>query len=170
MNHFNEGNKLYTEKQFQKAIDSYKLSIASNSNVPCSYYNIGVCYIKLRDFDSAIKMIKKSLEFQKESKYYFNLAYCYAMKQESNKALIYFNLAWALDSSDLDCEKAIKLILFTIHQQFLLLYDLHQINCYQNNLLKYKMLYQHLSIFLRLLDKLDSMHEDHNYYHQMLLL
>ena len=110
MNHFNEGNKLYTEKQFQKAIDSYKLSIASNSNVPCSYYNIGVCYIKLRDFDSAIKMIKKSLEFQKESKYYFNLAYCYAMKQESNKALIYFNLAWALDSSDLDCEKAIKLI------------------------------------------------------------
>ena len=36
MNHFNEGNKLYTEKQFQKAIDSYKLSIASNSNVPCS--------------------------------------------------------------------------------------------------------------------------------------
>ena len=33
------------------------------------------------------------------------------MKQESNKALIYFNLAWALDSSDLDCEKAIKLIL-----------------------------------------------------------
>ena len=60
---------------------------------------------------SAIKMIKKSLEFQKESKYYFNLAYCYAMKQESNKALIYFNLAWALDSSDLDCEKAIKLIL-----------------------------------------------------------
>ena len=111
MNHFNEGNKFYTEKQFQKAINSYRLSIDSNVNVPCSYYNIGVCYIKLRDFDSAIKMIKKSLEFQKESKYYFNLAYCYAMKQESNKALIYFNLAWALDSSDLDCEKAIKLIL-----------------------------------------------------------
>ena len=34
MNHFNEGNKLYTEKQFQKAIDSYRLSIASN--VKCS--------------------------------------------------------------------------------------------------------------------------------------
>ena len=56
MNHFNEGNKFYTEKQFQKAINSYRLSIDSNVNVPCSYYNIGVCYIKLRDFDSAIKM------------------------------------------------------------------------------------------------------------------
>ncbi|MFR3173886.1 MAG: hypothetical protein ACLTNL_05100, partial [Clostridium sp.] len=55
MNHFNEGNKFYTEKQFQKAINSYRLSIDSNVNVPCSYYNIGVCYIKLRDFDSAIK-------------------------------------------------------------------------------------------------------------------
>lgn len=111
MNHFNEGNKFYTEKQFQKAIDSYKLSIESKENVSCSYYNIGVCYIKLKNFDSAIDMIKKSLLIQKESKYYFNLAYCYAMKQETNKALIYFNLAWALDGSDADCEKAIKLIL-----------------------------------------------------------
>lgn len=111
MNHFNEGNKFYTEKQFHKAINSYKLSIDSNENVPCSYYNIGVCYIKLKDFDCAIEMIKKSLSLQKESKYYFNLAYCYAMKQETNKALLYFNLAWSLDSSDSDCEKAIKLLL-----------------------------------------------------------
>ena len=33
MNHFNEGNKFYTEKQFQKAINSYRLSIDSNVNV-----------------------------------------------------------------------------------------------------------------------------------------
>ena len=77
MNHFNEGNKFYTEKQFQKAINSYRLSIDSNVNVPCSYYNIGVCYIKLRDFDSAIKMIKKSLEFQKESEKIIKELYMY---------------------------------------------------------------------------------------------
>ena len=111
MNYFNEGNKLYSEKEFKKAIECYKHSIDLNENIACSYYNIGVCYIKLKCFDNAITMLKKSLSFQKESKYYFNLAYCYAMKHETNKALIYFNIAWALDSSDVDCEKAIKLIL-----------------------------------------------------------
>ena len=33
------------------------------------------------------------------------------MKEEIKKALIYFNIAWSLDSSDTDCEKAINLIM-----------------------------------------------------------
>ena len=32
------------------------------------------------------------------------------MKENTNKALINFNLAWALNNEDTDCEKAIKLI------------------------------------------------------------
>ena len=110
MNFFNEGNKHYNLKDYEKAIDLYKNSIENNENTACSYYNCGVCYIKLKDFDKAIEMIKTALTMQQESKYYFNLAYCYAMKEESKKALIYFNMAWSLDSSDNDCEKAINLI------------------------------------------------------------
>ena len=111
MNFFNEGNKYYNMKDYEKAIDFYKISIENNDNTACSYYNSGVCLIKLKEFDKAIDMIKKALNLQQESKYYFNLAYCYAMKEEVKKALIYFNMAWSLDSSDSDCEKAIKLIL-----------------------------------------------------------
>ena len=33
------------------------------------------------------------------------------LKEEIKKALIYFNIAWSLDSSDTDCEKAINLIM-----------------------------------------------------------
>jgi hypothetical protein len=33
------------------------------------------------------------------------------MKEDTNKALIYFNRAWSLDSTDKDCEKAINLIM-----------------------------------------------------------
>ena len=34
-----------------------------------------------------------------------------ALIENTNKALIYFNRAWALDASDKDCEKAINLIM-----------------------------------------------------------
>lgn len=111
MNYFNEGNKYYNLKEYKKAIEYYTMAIENNESTTCSYYNCGVCYIKLKDFDSAITMIKEALAMQQESKYFFNLAYCYAMKEEIKKALIYFNIAWSLDSSDTDCEKAINLIM-----------------------------------------------------------
>lgn len=111
MSNFNEGNTFYNMKDYSKALIYYKKAIAMGDNEACSYYNCGVCFIKLKDFDNAIIMIKNALSLQKESKYFFNLAYCYAMKEDTNKALIYFNMAWSLDSSDLDCEKAINLIM-----------------------------------------------------------
>lgn len=111
MNYFNEANNLYNSKEYMKAIELYRKSIDTDENKACSYYNAGVCFIKLKDFNAAIDMIKSALSLQKESKYFFNLAYCYAMKEDTNKALIYFNRAWALDSSDKDCEKAINLII-----------------------------------------------------------
>ena len=36
------------------------------------------------------------------------------MTNNNSKALRYFNLAWALDNADIDCEKAISLILSKI--------------------------------------------------------
>lgn len=111
MDFFNEANKYYNIKLFDKALELYEKAIENNQNITCSYYNSGVCYIKLRNFDMAIDMIKKALELQKESKYFFNLAYCYSMKEDMKKALIYFNVAWSLDHSDSDCENAINLII-----------------------------------------------------------
>lgn len=111
MQNFNEGNDYYNNKEYEKAIESYKISIDNKENEACSYYNAGVCFIKLKRYDEAIVMLKKALKLQKESKYFFNLAYCYAIKGETNKSLVYFNLSWALDSTDLDCEKAINLII-----------------------------------------------------------
>ena len=55
-------------------------------------------------------MLKQAITIQRDSKYFFNLGYCYAMKEDSNRALINFNIAWALNNEDTDCEKAINLI------------------------------------------------------------
>ena len=111
MSYFNDGNKYYNNKDYSKALENYIESIDIGENESCAYYNAGVCYIKLKDFNSAIDMLKKALDIQKESKYYFNLAYCYAMLNENKKALLNFNLAWAINNNDEDCKKAMNLIL-----------------------------------------------------------
>lgn len=111
MNYFNEGNKFYNNKDYEKAIDYYMKSIVQNINTACSYYNIGVCFIKLKKYDEAIDMLKKAIFLQKESKYYFNLGYCYSMKNCLDKALCHFNLAWCIDPDDDECEKAVNLII-----------------------------------------------------------
>lgn len=110
MKYFNEGNKSYNDKDYERAIECYNKSAVNGENGACSYYNSGVCFIKLKNYNSAIIMLKRALDIQKESKYYFNLGYCYAMLEEKGKAIINFNLAWSLNNEDIDCEKAIKLI------------------------------------------------------------
>ena len=111
MRYFSEANKYYNSKEYKKAISYYRKSIADKENEACSYYNAGVCFIKLKDYNNAICMLKVAISYQRESKYYFNLAYCYAMLNENKKALLNFNLAWAINNNDEDCKKAMNLIL-----------------------------------------------------------
>ncbi|WP_327786704.1 tetratricopeptide repeat protein [Clostridium moniliforme] len=111
VNYFSEANRLYNTKEYEEAIKLYQKAVEYKENEACSYYNSGVCFIKLKNYDCAINMLKKAITFQMDSKYFFNLGYCYAMKQNNKKALIYFNISWALDNKDKDCEKAINLIL-----------------------------------------------------------
>lgn len=110
MNYFNEGNKSYNNKDYKKAIDCYKKAAESQENGACSYYNSGVCFIKLKEYNKAIIMLKKAIEIQRESKYFFNLGYSYAMLDEKGKAIINFNIAWSLNNDDEDCKRAINLI------------------------------------------------------------
>ncbi|WP_194190614.1 tetratricopeptide repeat protein [Clostridium chrysemydis] len=111
MNYFNEANNLYNSKEYEKAIDYYEKAISNKENEACSYYNSGVCFIKLKEYDKAISMLKLAIKIQSDSKYFFNLGYCYAMKNDSKKALVYFNIAWSLNNSDIDCKKAIDILL-----------------------------------------------------------
>lgn len=124
MNNSNEyANKLYKNKKYKEAIIFYKRNIKyllnknidyyyknNNTNLNQDYYNIGVCYIKLEDYDKALENFKLALNYYRDSKYYFNIGYVYAMKENMKKAYIYFNLAWSLNHNDNDCEKALKML------------------------------------------------------------
>lgn len=110
MSYFQQANEMYNIKDYKKAINLYRKAIENKENEACSYYNSAVCFIKLKEYSKAIGLLKSALLLKQDSKYFFNLAYCYAMTGNNQKALIYFNTAWSLDHSDKDCEKAINLI------------------------------------------------------------
>ncbi|WP_027632103.1 tetratricopeptide repeat protein [Clostridium hydrogeniformans] len=111
MNYFHKANEHYNGKDYKRAISFYQKAIDNKENEACSYYNLAVCFIKLKEYEKAIDYIQSALKIKRESKYFFNLAYCYAMLNNCKKALIYFNTAWALNHDDSDCEKAINLII-----------------------------------------------------------
>ncbi|MCY6957816.1 tetratricopeptide repeat protein [Clostridium brassicae] len=111
MGYFERANNLYNDKEYKKAIDIYKKAIAIKENETASLYNTAVCFIKLQDYTNAIPLLKEALKNKIDSRYFFNLGYCYAMLKNTKKALIYFNTAWALDNNDYECEKAINLII-----------------------------------------------------------
>jgi tetratricopeptide (TPR) repeat protein len=55
-----KGNKAYTGKFYQQAIDCYLKIIASGYEAPELYYNLGNAYFKTEDFASAILYFEKA--------------------------------------------------------------------------------------------------------------
>lgn len=110
MNYFHKANELYNLKDYKNAIEMYQKSCQSYEAEPVCLYNSAVCFIKLQEYIKAIPLLKAAIKLKKQSIYFFNLGYCYAMIKDYKKALIYFNVAWSLDATDKDCERAINLI------------------------------------------------------------
>lgn len=111
MNYFQQANDIYNTKDYKRAIDMYKKAAQMKDNEAGALYNTAVCFIHLKEYEKAIPLLHNAISMRKESKYFFNLAYCYTMSKNKPKALYYFNTAWSLNNEDADCEKAINLIL-----------------------------------------------------------
>ncbi|NMM63187.1 tetratricopeptide repeat protein [Clostridium sp. P21] len=111
MSYFHKANECYNSKDYQKAITLYQKAVEFKDNEPASLYNSSVCFIKLKQYNKAISLLKSAIKLKRESKYFFNLGYCYIMLNDNKKALIYFNMAWCLNNDDIDCEKAINVII-----------------------------------------------------------
>ena len=107
MDNFERGNKLYICEDYIAAIEEYKRCQDGYNKIAC-LYNIGTCYIKLKQWEDAILYIKKAIQLKEKSEYYFNLGYCYAMMKQNQKSLGYFKRALELNPYDDDTKKAIR--------------------------------------------------------------
>lgn len=111
MSYFQKANDLYNIKDYKRALAMYQKAVEQKENEAASLYNAAVCFIKLKEYEKAIQLLKSAILIRHESRYFFNLGYCYTMLKDNKRALIYFNTAWSLDNNDKDCEKAIDLII-----------------------------------------------------------
>lgn len=111
MDYFKKGNCYYSNKDYKNAILMYIKAVEEKNNEASSRYNAAVCFIKLKDYENAIVLLKSAIKINPQGKYYYNLGYCNLMLKNTKKALLYFNTAWSIDSNDSDCEKAINAIL-----------------------------------------------------------
>jgi tetratricopeptide (TPR) repeat protein len=111
MDYFSQANDLYKTKEYKRAIELYKKAVETKDNEAAALYNSAVCFIKLKEFDKAVPLLRTAIKESESSKYYFNLAYCFAMLKNNRKALVNFNTAWALNNNDEDCSKAINIII-----------------------------------------------------------
>lgn len=109
-----QANKHYNEADYIKALDLYKKSLEENEIVydkSIQLYNIGVCYLKLKDYEKSIEYLKEAVkENNRDSRYFFNIGYAYSLLNNAKESYRHFNIAWALNNNDIDCEKAIKLL------------------------------------------------------------
>jgi tetratricopeptide (TPR) repeat protein len=86
-----EGKKYFDNEQYEKALESYK-KVEEIMN-KTTYYNpwvfqiIGVSYLKLGDYENALKYLKRFTDENKESIWAFmNLALCYMHFQRVDEA------------------------------------------------------------------------------------
>lgn len=82
------GNTYQEQKEYDKAIEAYKKSIALNSNDGDAYNNMGNVYSKKEEYDKAIDAYKKSIALNpNDSVVYTNMGISYGQKEEYDKAI-----------------------------------------------------------------------------------
>lgn len=116
MSYFDEGNKLYRNKQYEEAIELYKKTIENEPKSIGARYNIGTCYIKLFSMTNSKNTLHMAVKYfievltidNKHQHATFNLAYSYFKLNNYKKAYIYANRSVALNNEDRDSIKLLS--------------------------------------------------------------
>lgn len=87
-----KGDRLFKENMFEKAIESYKDAIDFDVSNPILYNNIGICYIRLKQYDLALAYLKKAINIAPNNKdIIFNIIEILIEKEDFEYANKYIN-------------------------------------------------------------------------------
>jgi tetratricopeptide (TPR) repeat protein len=111
--YFKTANEYYRKGKYEQAISIYNKAFKEGDNEISSIHNIALCYIKLKQYNRAIPLLRVVVTKKTKGEYFFNLAYAYLMVKNFKKALAYINTAWTLSPYISECESIIKYILKT---------------------------------------------------------
>lgn len=87
-----KGDRLFRENMFEKAIEAYEDAIDFDSSNPILYNNIGICYIRIKKYDLALKYLKKAISLDSNNMdILFNVIEILIEKEEFEEANQYIN-------------------------------------------------------------------------------
>ncbi|MCP2520041.1 tetratricopeptide repeat protein [Candidatus Aminicenantes bacterium AC-335-A11] len=87
-NNFIKGIQFYRQKEYDKAIELFKMVLKDRPDLAECYYNLGLAYLYKGDIDNAIVNIDKAIELKPEFlEAYFALAHAYVNKKNEEKAI-----------------------------------------------------------------------------------
>ena len=90
-------NDIYVVK-YQKAVECFKRIIEVDPSNYRAYYNLGIAFTNLEDFDLALDSCNKALEIKPDYKHcFYNIGLIYELKEEFNRALDYYEKSLDLD-------------------------------------------------------------------------
>ncbi len=95
--------KLLQEKQYEKAIPIFKMSIATESEEFLSvneYYNLGTCYYQIKNYDAAIEAFKYCIHLMpSDAESYHWIGLCYIQLGRKTDACAALNKALEVNSA-----------------------------------------------------------------------
>jgi tetratricopeptide (TPR) repeat protein len=78
--HYNEGNKLLKQKNFEEAIKNYKMALHHNKDFEETYINISTAYLKTEQFNQALKYLNILQSINPRNPFlHYNLACYYSL-------------------------------------------------------------------------------------------
>ena len=115
IDYFKTANEYYKKTDWNIAIKFYKKDLNSLDKHYQSIYNIGVCYMKIKEYKMALyylfKAEKEYITFNDDTcNILYNIGYCYVCLNNKEKALEYFQKVKELNPNDKDCNEAIKFL------------------------------------------------------------
>ncbi|MCK5015889.1 MAG: tetratricopeptide repeat protein [Candidatus Peribacteraceae bacterium] len=123
------GLDFYDENNLSKAINSFNSSIEIKPNAS-AYYNLGVAYIALQQYSSALDAITKSVELDPSKMMaQYNLGYLYSNIGQNRKAIERFLIVVENNPKDIDALKNLAVLNIKIG-------DTEKAKIYINNILE----------------------------------
>ncbi|HBF76733.1 tetratricopeptide repeat protein [Clostridium tyrobutyricum] len=99
---------------YESAISAYTKKIKNKKGTSKDLYNLGLCYIKIKNWEKANECFKEAFESKYQlnnniqiSQCFFNLGYTYEKLNEFKKAFLCYKAALAYNSDDIECAKIV---------------------------------------------------------------
>lgn len=101
--------QLYESDKFQSALIAYDCLIKNDSTIGGYFFNRGICYMELYDFNKAICDFEYSIKLNhRVADANYNISLCYISQADDSLALIYMKKYSLLVPNDLLARKFIK--------------------------------------------------------------